>query len=125
MPTVKTAELTGEALNWAAGKARGLALQIQPAQYGVSARVFSENPSGQARYRPVVDGGQAFELLEHFGMELIHADDLSADQRRVASAFAADDTQHAILGPDNRTAICRCAVAVVFGAEVDVPEALL
>ncbi|MFJ4113791.1 phage protein NinX family protein [Pseudomonas sp. NPDC089758] len=51
---VKTADLSGEALGWAVGKAEGIDVFLAPPQYGNSWRVF-------ARYR-----GQAIEHTKRF-----------------------------------------------------------
>jgi len=51
---VKTADLSGEALGWAVGKAEGLNLELVPPQYGNPWRVF-------ARYQ-----GQAIEHTKRF-----------------------------------------------------------
>ncbi|ERL02451.1 hypothetical protein O999_05960 [Pseudomonas putida LF54] len=51
---VKTADLVGEALGWAVGKAEGIDVFLAPPQYGNSWRVF-------ARY-----GGQAIEHTKRY-----------------------------------------------------------
>lgn len=120
MPIVKTAELTGEALNWAAGKADGLALQIQPPQYGIGARVFVESPSGLARYRPTVDWGQCGPLIDK------HAIGLCGDSSEAWRAYTApEDVEYQGVAADPRTAICRAVVAALSGEAVDVPGELL
>lgn len=119
MRTVNTSELTGEPLNWAVGKAAGLPVQIQPAQYGISARVFIETPSGLARYRPVIDWGQCGPLLEKYAIGLC------GDSSEAWRAYTApEDVEYRGVSPDMRTAICRAVVAAVSGPVVDVPGEL-
>lgn len=120
MPIVNTAELTGEALNWAVGKADGRALQIQPAQYGIPARVFEEAPSGLVRYRPIVEWMQCGPLLEKYAIGLC------GDSSEAWRAYTVpEDVEYRGVSPDMRTAICRAVVSTVSGPAVDVPEALL
>lgn len=128
MPIVKTAELTGEALNWAVGKADGLALQIQPPQYGIGARVFEETPSGLARYRPTVDWGQCGLLIDKHAVDLDDAVEVEAfdlGHRRTAYVVNSEGWRVSKSAPDARTAICRAVVAAVSGEAVDVPGELV
>lgn len=122
MPIVKTADLIGEALHWATGKADGQPLQIVPAQYGNPARVFVETPSGLVRYRPTTDWLTAGDLMDRHKIDLVTGDDLSLSDRfrRIAVGVKIH-----VAAPDNRTAICRAVVAAGLGETVDVPEVLL
>ena len=127
MPIVKTAELTGEALNWAVGKADGLALQIQPPQYGIGARVFVESPSGLARYRPTVDWGQCGPLIEKFKVWVSPPVGEGMDEDGWDATIYEDGFKVSQVwgAPDARTAICRAVVAAVSGEAVDVPGELV
>lgn len=116
MRLVKTLELDGEALNWAAGKASGLPLQVQPAQYGVPARVFSEVGEGLIRYRPLVDWGQAASLLELFDFDLV---------KTSPGYLAITCSGEMAPGCHHRAAICRAAALQMFGPFVEIPESLL
>lgn len=117
MPIVNTAELTGEALNWAVGKAEGLPLQIQPAQYGIGARVFVETPSGLARYRPVLEWMQCGPLLEKMKVSVLQ-------MAGTWEAVTCDPLIVSEYGDDPRTAICLAVVSAVSGPTVDVPGEL-
>lgn len=71
---VKTADLVGEALGWAVGKAEGLNLELVPPQYGNSWRVFARY-QGQAiehtkRYNPWEDWALAGPLIEKYKVSL-------------------------------------------------------
>lgn len=121
MPIVNIAELTGEALNWAVGKAEDLALQIQPAQYGIGARVFEETPSGLVRYRPTVEWLQCGPIRDKYSVEIHHL-----PKRVIAQCYNLDSALMGpeAFGPDARTAICRAVVSAVSGPAVDVPGEL-
>lgn len=121
MRTVNTSELTGEPLNWAVGKAAGLPVQIQPAQYGISARVFVEAPSGLARYRPVIDWGQCGPIMEKHQIE---CEWQGSDGKAFSWTAQHQDIVEGQTAGDMRTAICRAVVAAVSGPVVDVPGEL-
>ena len=125
MRTVNTSELTGEPLNWAVGKAAGLPVQIQPAQYGIGARVFVEAPSGLARYRPVIDWGQCGPLVDEFDITVGNSTEhLIFGERIKATGQNSEGWPAHGYGANARTAICRAVVAAVSGPVVDVPGEL-
>lgn len=71
---VKTADLAGEALGWAVGKAEGLKLELVPPQYGNSWRVFARY-QGQAiehtkRFNPWEDWALGGKLIEKYQVSL-------------------------------------------------------
>ncbi|MCO7566391.1 DUF2591 domain-containing protein [Pseudomonas sp. S 311-6] len=74
---VKTADLDGEALGWAVGKAEGLDLYLEPPGYnGVPWRVFARH-QGQAighskRYNPWEDWALGGKLVEKHGTRHMH-----------------------------------------------------
>ncbi|RFQ00669.1 DUF2591 domain-containing protein [Pseudomonas putida] len=72
---VKTADLAGEALGWAVGKAEGLDLQLAPPDYnGVPWRVFALYRAAVTerteRYNPWEDWALAGQLIEKYKVSL-------------------------------------------------------
>ncbi len=116
---VKTADLVGEALGWAVGKAEGLEVFLAPPEYGNPWRVFARY-QGEAivhtkRYNPWEDWALAGNLL---------------DKHRVCLDFkcglwsALGDEW--VVGCHTPTiAICRAIVAAKLGEFVQVPRELM
>lgn len=67
---MKTAELSGAALDWAVAKAEGLEVKIEPPIYGTGPRVFASNGLALTRYRPSTDWAQGGPLIQKYGVLL-------------------------------------------------------
>ncbi|MCW2272434.1 DUF2591 domain-containing protein [Pseudomonas sp. JUb96] len=120
---VKTADLVGEALGWAVGKAEDLEVLLAPPIYGNPWRVFvrytGEVTIRQVRYNPWEDwavGGQliqkyrvGFGLYSNSFFAVTGLDDISGD---------ADGSTHLI-------AACRAVVTAKLGNAVPVPQELI
>lgn len=117
---VKTADLAGEALGWAVGKAEGLDVYPEPPGYnGVPWRVFARC-QGEAivhtkRYNPWEDWALAGALV---------------DKHRVCLDFkcglwSALSDEWVVGCPTPPIAICRAVVAAKLGDTVQVPKDLM
>ncbi|WP_049696066.1 phage protein NinX family protein [Pseudomonas fulva] len=117
---VKTEDLTGEALGWAVGMAEGLALHLEPPQYGNGWRVF-------AIYR-----GEATERCERYNpWEAWALAGLLLDKHCISLIYAFEEYE-ALIGmtgsgyhPSSTMAVCRAIVAVKLGDTVQVPKELI
>lgn len=123
---VKTADLVGEALGWAVGKAEGLNLELVPPQYGNSWRVFARY-RGQAiehikRYNPWEDWALGGPLIEKYKL------DLGAPMEMKLGPWNANTEWGHPSGQKGGTALvasCRAVVAAKLGDTVQVPKELL
>jgi hypothetical protein len=127
---VKTADLAGEALGWAVGKAEGLDLQLAPPGYnGVPWRVFARY-RGEAiehtkRYNPWEDwalGGHLFDKhCKGFGM----LQDGTDSRYRAFAYNRPTGFSRLAGGPTILIAGCRAIVALSIGDTVQVPKELM
>ncbi|MDD2035934.1 DUF2591 domain-containing protein [Pseudomonas putida] len=132
---VKTAELAGEALGWAVGKAEGLDLYLEPPGYnGVPWRVFSRY-RGEAiehikRYNPWEDWALGGPLAVKYQISLIPEahegpDGTELSERWRASVYYKAGEHY---GTDYcgtaLIAACQAVVATEFGDTVQVPKEL-
>lgn len=120
---VKTGALAGEALGWAVGMAEGLALHLEPPQYGNGWRVFAiyrgEATERCERYNPWEDwelGGSlvakyriGFGLYSDSFFAVIGLDDIAGD---------GDGLTHLV-------AAMRAIIAAKLGDTVQVPKELM
>ncbi|TRZ60015.1 DUF2591 domain-containing protein [Pseudomonas alloputida] len=71
---VKTADLSGEALGWAVGKAEGLDVFLAPPEYGNPWRVFARYQASATehtkRYNPWEDWALGGKLIEKYQVSL-------------------------------------------------------
>ena len=125
---VKTADLTGEALGWAVGKAEGLNLELVPPQYGNPWRVFARY-QGQAiehtkRYNPWEDWALGGELIEKYaamvrGFPNQMYQTLAIARVRISGALAWRSGKTPLI------ALCRAIVAAKLGDTVQAPKELM
>ncbi|QKK95750.1 DUF2591 domain-containing protein [Pseudomonas sp. 13159349] len=124
---VKTADLAGEALGWAVGKAEGLDLQLAPPGYnGVPWRVFARY-QGQAiehtkRFNPWEDWSLGGPLLEK-RMVSLHCPQSTDDIW--AGWVITDKGEFCQAGDSALIAACRAIVAAKLGDTVQVPKELM
>lgn len=123
---VKTADLVGEALGWAVGKAEGLNLELVPPQYGNPWRVFARY-QGQAiehtkRYNPGEDWALGGPLIEKH-MVSLHCPQSTDDVW--ASWVITNKGEFCQAGDNALIATCRAIVAAKLGDTVQVPKELL
>ncbi|MFN3046460.1 DUF2591 domain-containing protein [Pseudomonas alloputida] len=143
---VKTADLVGEALGWAVGKAEGLNLELVPPQYGNPWRVFARY-QGQAivhtkRYNPWEDWALGGKLIEKYQVSLspptsaVHRNFGYMDKRNGyyesglwSSTIFGKERKHrrtAFHHPDNPLTVAMQAIAQFeLGDTVQVPKELL
>lgn len=120
---VKTADLAGEALGWAIGKAEGLDLFMAPPEYGNPWRVFARY-QGQAiehtkRYNPWEDWAVGGPLLANYRVGFgLYSDSFFAVTGLDELPGDADGSTHLI-------AACRAIVAAKLGDTVQVPKELM
>ncbi|MFK3770845.1 DUF2591 domain-containing protein [Pseudomonas putida] len=117
---VKTADLTGEALGWAVGKADGLDVFLAPPEYGNPWRVFARYSytvtEHTKRYNPWEDWALAGLLLDKHRISLIYAfEEYEALIGMTGSGYH----------PSSTIAVCRAIVAAKLGDTVQVPKELI
>lgn len=124
---VKTADLAGEALGWAVGKAEGVDLQLAPPGYnGVPWRVFARY-QGQAiehtkRFNPWEDWAVGGPLIEK-RMVSLHCPQSTDDVW--AGWVITDKGEFCQAGDSALIAACRAIVAAKLGDTVQVPKELV
>ncbi|UUC20748.1 DUF2591 domain-containing protein [Pseudomonas asiatica] len=124
---VKTADLAGEALGWAVGKAEGVDLQLAPPGYnGVPWRVFARY-QGQAiehtkRFNPWEDWAVGGPLIEK-RMVSLHCPQSTDDVW--AGWVITDKGGFCQAGDSALIAACRAIVAAKLGDTVQVPKELM
>lgn len=130
---VKTADLAGEALGWAVGKAEGLDVYLEPPGYnGVPWRVFARY-RGQAiehtkRYNPWEDWALGGPLIERIDPEERRVPKVLGGDRgaEVWIALGDDDARAGFGSGENRLiAATRAYVAAKLGDTVQVPKELI
>ncbi|MEC4022132.1 phage protein NinX family protein [Pseudomonas fulva] len=132
---VKTADLAGEALGWAVGMAEGLALHLEPPQYGNGWRVFAiyrgEATERCERYNPWEAWALGGALVDQLQVALIPEahegpDGTEASERWRAEVYYKAGEHY---GTDYRDtaliAACQAVVATEFGDTVQVPKELM
>jgi hypothetical protein len=146
---IKTAELTGAALDWAVAKCEGLPVRIN--KYGLFA---PEQGEDAPYFVPSADWSQAGPIIEREEITLVRCDDESIPDERGfhcgiyeprwaavtkdRHSNEADYSPHgddwgkyykvsgsAMRGPTPLIAAMRCYVASKLGDEVEIPEELL
>ena len=122
---VKTADLTGEALGWAVGKAEGLDLQLAPPGYnGVPWRVFALY-QGQAiehtkRYNPWEDWALGGPLIDKY-----EADFQWARPGMLRAVVSVGQSVRAARAETHLLAAGRAIVSAALGDTVRVPKELM
>ncbi|MFY1007786.1 DUF2591 domain-containing protein [Pseudomonas juntendi] len=123
---VKTADLAGEALGWAVGKAEGLDLILVPPQYGNPWRVFARYQASATeytkRYNPWEDWAVGGPLIEK-RMVSLHCPQSTDDVW--AGWVITDKGEFCQAGDSALIAACRAIVAAKLGDTVQVPKELI
>lgn len=120
---VKTADLTGHALDWAVAQAEGLEVSLVGPQYNVPWRVFWKK-RGQALewdvlYNPHEDWALGGPLIEKYRVGFgLNSDCLFA-------VTGLDDLPGDADGSTHLVAACRAIVAAKLGDTVQVPKELV
>lgn len=124
---VTTAELVGEALGWAVGKAEGMDVYLEPPGYnGVPWRVFARY-RGQViehtkRYNPWEDWSLAGALQDKY----VRLVERSADGESVAITWRPGSCREGEgWGDTTPVAVCRSIVELIRGDIVQVPKELI
>ena len=110
---IKTQELTGPALNWAAAKCEGVSVEY--IDDGITQCLLM---SMGGRFNPSTNWAQGGPIIEREGIRQhrSHTGDWWAGSE--------SDPQRPISGPTPLIAAMRCFVASRLGDEVDIPEEL-
>lgn len=114
MPKIKTSELTGPALDWAASVANGMDVYI-PA-YAETPWVAVRSSTGIYRAALTTDWAQGGPIIERERLEFRQAR---------TGMFASYPGGQTWFGQTHLEAAMRCFVASKLGDEVDVPEELV
>ncbi|EMR47082.1 phage protein NinX family protein [Pseudomonas putida] len=123
---VKTADLVGEALGWAVGKAEGLDVFLAPPEYGNSWRVFARYQAAATehtkRYNPWEDWSLAGALQDKY----VRLVERSADGESVAITWRPGSCREGEgWGDTTPVAVCRSIVELIRGDTVQVPKELM
>lgn len=123
---VKPADLAGEALGWAVGKAEGLDVFLAPPQYGNPWRVFARYKATATghikRYNPWEDWALGGPLLEKH-MVSLHCPQSTDDVW--AGWVITNNGEFCQAGDSAPIAACRAIVAARLGETVQVPKELI
>jgi hypothetical protein len=123
---VKTADLAGEALGWAVGKAEGLDVLLAPPIYGNPWRVFvrytGEVTIREVRYNPWDDWALGGPLIEKH-MVSMHCPQSTDDVW--AGWVITDKGEFCQAGDSALIAACRAIVATKLSDTVQVPQELI
>lgn len=123
---VKTADLADEALGWAVGMAEGLALHLEPPQYGNGWRVFAiyrgEATERCERYNPWEAWALGGPLIAN-RMVSLHCPQSTDDVWAGWVITVTEEFCHA--GESALIAACRAMVAGRLGDTVQVPKELM
>ena len=123
---VKTADLTGPALDWAVAKVEGLqGMLVDCGHVFFQRRKANGEDSGWVEFfRPSTDWSQGGPIIDRMfseGLALQQGSPSAANQR----CWAMPERQFRIShGPSPLIAAMRCFVASKLGDEVDIPEEL-
>ena len=113
---MKTADLTGAALDWAAAKAGDMPIKINPGH-----GFFVKHSDGWEYFTPSTDWDQGGPIIERTKMDL----ECSAVDRWRAALEWLDEPQAEAFGPTPLIAAMRCFVASKLGDEVEIPKELM
>jgi hypothetical protein len=123
---VKTADLVGEQLAWAVGKAEGLDVLLAPPIYGNPCRVFvrytGEVTIREVRYNPWDDWALGGPLIEKH-MVSLHCPQSTDDVW--AGWVITDKGEFCQAGDSALIASCRAIVAARLGDTAQVPKELM
>ncbi|WDY60348.1 phage protein NinX family protein [Pseudomonas sp. PSKL.D1] len=132
---VKTADLAGEALGWAVGKAEGLELYLVEPQYGTGWRVFSRKMGAvleyTKRYNPWEDWALGGPLIDkHHVQTSFNGSGFSRSPTgEYWCAYVCKPSGQQELpsggGPNALTAACRAVAQAKLGDTVQVPKELM
>ena len=127
---VKTADLSGEALGWAVGKAEGLDLQLAPPGYnGVPWRVFAlyqgQSIEHTKRYNPWEDWALGGPIIDRLRVDLSSPPVIDTNNEIGWQARPDDGMTFWHSGGTALIAACRAIVAAKLGDTVQVPKELI
>ena len=140
----RVADLTGEALNWAAAAAQGLTLHLEGPHYGTSWRVFVVRDRGTStyleRYKPSTEWAQGGALIDQFDVEILRFGEqafyerdpqwnqkpcVGATIRKYAGCTYSElHIEQCMTAETRLVAVCRAVVAELLGKTVSVPKEL-
>lgn len=126
--SVKTADLVGEQLAWAVGKAEGLDVKLEPPIYGNPWRVFArytgEVTVRDVRYDPHENWALAGQLIPSREILIgVSRNPLLSDSASVRISHNGDCFWQS--GPTPLIALCRAIAAAEIGDTVQVPMELM
>lgn len=129
---VKTADLAGEALGWAVGKAEGLDLILVPPQYGNPWRVFARYQASATeytkRYNPWEDWALGGPMIDRIDPQEHRFPKVLGGGRSAEVWIDLDDGDARVgfgRGENRLIAAARAYVAAKLGEFVQVPKELI
>ncbi|MGE8110843.1 DUF2591 domain-containing protein [Pseudomonas sp. NPDC086566] len=132
---VKTADLAGEALGWAVGRAEGLDVFLAPPQYGDPWRVFARYQASATeytkRFNPWEDWALGGPLIDkhHVQTSFDGAGFSRSPTGEYWCAYVCKATGQEVFpsgdGPSALTASCRAIAQAKLGDTVQVPKELI
>lgn len=123
---VKTAELSGKALDWATGRAIGANVGITIG--GLVKEITSHNPIDMSLWQPTNDWSICGPLIEKLKISCYASVD--PESSKVYHWVAVNekvpyDKRRGYTASEPKIAICRAVVASKLGDEVDIPDELM
>lgn len=122
---MKTAELTGAALDWAVAKCEGVGVEVDSSLR--LAEIILDKAQDMTRYgswvfKPSTNWAQGGPIIEREGINL--KKNTIAPKRAMWVTYS-DDMQHSAFGSTPLIAAMRCYVASKLGDEVEIPQELI
>ena len=129
---VKTADLTGPALNWAVGTALELPVEIcQIFQYGrPNGKHYisigeTDRDGAEVDFEPSEEWSQGGPLIEREWLDITSWPNESDEEQRWQCHQYDAPKPYQALGPTPLIAACRCFVASRLGDEINIPDELV
>ncbi|MFV7439660.1 phage protein NinX family protein [Pseudomonas vlassakiae] len=123
---VKTADLVGEALGWAVGRAEGLDVFLAPPQYGNPWRVFARYQASATEHTKRYNPWEDWLLCGFLQEKYVRLVERGADGESCAITWRPASCRDGEgWGSTTPVAVCRSLVDLITGDTVQVPKELM